>query len=358
MITIGAGIDTRLGALEHYEEGMLRKPASLERPVPAHQEAGLLIARIARWMIRGYQRANATDLASAVAFQALVAVVPMFLLLISVAGLFLRDGEVLQQAILTISAILPSDASNDAFTAAFQARRNSGLFGAISLLAFAWVGTGFVSAMARSMNRIYGVPNAGYVKEKQRGFIVILLFALFFLIATTASIVTTLFVNNTDSLPLFLQQWRLTGGQEQLIGYVIAAVAAFALFMTVYRLVPNARQRMLDVWPGALVSAVLFFAVTQVFPIYLRTVGSSNRFGVALGLVSLMVGAFYAIAHVILFGAYINATWQRHREERARGKKRTPPRPPEVGHRPHGHGPAAAPDAQALRADVLDQPLR
>ena len=108
MITIGAGIDTRLGALEHYEEGMLHPPASLARAVPPHREAGRLLARMLRWMIRGYQRTNATDLASAIAFQALVAVVPMFLLLISIGGLFLQDDRVLQQAILTIAWILPS----------------------------------------------------------------------------------------------------------------------------------------------------------------------------------------------------------------------------------------------------------
>jgi membrane protein len=355
MITIGAGIDTRLGALEHYEEGMLRPPASLAT-AGRTRRTQRLVGRVFRWMIRGYQSANATDLASAVAFQALVSVVPMFLLLISVAGLFLQDSRVLQQAILVIARVLPSEASQDAFTVAFEARRNSGLFGALSLLGFAWVGTGFVSAMARSMNRIYRVPNAGYLKEKQRGFIVILLFALFFMIATSASVVTTLFVGNTDNLPLVLRQWRLTEGQIQVIAYLVSAVAAYLLFFTIYRLVPNAGQRMMDVWPGALMSAVLFLLVTQVFPIYLRLLGGGNVYGVALGLLSLMVAAFYLIAHVILFGAYVNATWQRHRRERLRRKQR---RKRERTGKGPPHGPAAPPpiDVQAQRAGMMDPTL-
>jgi membrane protein len=267
----------------------------------------------------------------------------------------MQDERVLRQAILAIAWILPSSASGDAFTAAFEARRNSGLFGALSVLVFAWVGTGFVSAMARSMNRIYGVPNAGYIKEKQRGFIVMLLFALFFMIATSASIVTTLFVGNTESLPLFFQQWRLTEGQWQLVAYAISVVAAFMLFMTIYRLVPNARQRILDVWPGSLLSALLFLLVTQTFPIYFRLVGGSNQYGVALGLVTLMVASFYAIAHVILFGAYVNATWQGYREERARSRKRH--RRERDDGQPR-HGPPLPPDARALQAGVIDQPLR
>lgn len=360
MMLIGAGIETRLGAHEHDEGCMLRPPASLEQATSTRDEAQLWLTRIVKWMVRGYQQANATDLASAVAFQALVAVVPMFLLLISVAGLFLQDSRVLQQAILTIAWILPGgDASQDAFTAAFEARRNSGLYGALGLLGFAWVGTGFVSAMARSMNRIYGVPNAGYIKEKQRGFIVILLFAVFFMIASSATIVTTFFVGNESNLPYFLRQWTLVSGRSQMIGYAISAVSAYLLFFTIYRLVPNAKQRMMDVWPGATVSALLFMLVSLTFPVYLRMIGGSNRFGLALGLLSLMVASFYALAHVILFGTYINATWLRQRRERQRRKKQEPRKDRhDGGLGPHRPGPPVPPDVRALQAGVMDQPLR
>ncbi|HEV2128434.1 MAG TPA: YihY/virulence factor BrkB family protein [Thermomicrobiales bacterium] len=356
MITVGSATEARLGALEHEVEGMIRPPDHFFDPEDTEDvsDLRLVMQRLVRWMIEGYQRANATDLASAVAFQALVAVVPMFLLLISVAGLFLQDGRVLQQAILTIAWVLPSSASNDAFTAAFEARRNSGLFGALSLLGFAWVGTGFVSAMARSMNRIYGVPNAGYLKEKQRGFIVILLFALFFLISVAASVVPTFFVANAGDLPVVFRRWVLASGQGQLLSYALAVVAAYGLFVTIFRLVPNAKQRMPDVWPGAVISSLLFLLVTQAFPIYLRMVGGANRYGLVLGLISLMVIAFYALAHVILFGTYVNATWQRHRDAMRRQKRRDPrrdttPRPP---------GPAAAQDPQAVRADTMEHVIR
>ncbi len=360
MILIGAGIETRLGAHEHDIDAMLRPPASLSQPTSTRDEAQRLVTRLVRWMIRGYQQANATDLASAVAFQALVAVVPMFLLLISVAGLFLQDSRVLKQAILTIAWILPGGgASQDAFTAAFEARRNSGLYGALGLLGFAWVGTGFVSAMARSMNRIYGVPNAGYIKEKQRGFIVILLFAVFFMIASAATIVTTFFVGNESNLPLFLQRWTLVSGRSQVIGYAISAAAAYLLFFTIFRLVPNAKQRMMDVWPGAVVSALLFLLVTLSFPVYLRIIGGSNRYGLALGLLSLMVASFYALAHVILFGTYINATWQKRRRERQRRRKRMPPKDRDDGGRgSRRHGPPVPPDVRALQAGVMDQAIR
>lgn len=356
MITLDAATNNRLGT---SEEGVVVSRRRVIETSSTTSGARAALARIPRWMVRGYQRVNATDLASAVAFQALVAVIPMFLLLISIAGLFLRDSSVLQQAILTIAWILPSDASREAFTALFEARQNSGLFGALSLLGFAWVGTGFVSSMARSMNRIYGVPNAGFLKEKQRGFIVILLFAMFFMISSSASIITTFFVGNRDQLPTFFQQWRLASGQAQTLVYAVGFGAAFGLFMTIYRLVPNAGQRLKDVWPGAVISSVLFTMVTLVFPTYLRLLGGANRFGDALALVTLMVAAFYAVAHVILFGCYVNATWYEHHRQESRRKHRERQRAVIVTeYTDTRRGASAGRDPITWRTETIDQTLR
>jgi uncharacterized BrkB/YihY/UPF0761 family membrane protein len=49
--------------------------------------------------------------------------------------------------------------------------------------------------------------------------------------------------------------------------------------------------------------------------------GGANRYGVVLGLVSLLVAWFLVLAHVMLFGTYVNATWQRHRRRRLRQRR-------------------------------------
>lgn len=272
------------------------------------------------WMIRGYQQANAGDLAAALAFNALVALVPTMFLLISIAGLFLKVNQVLVVTMYSSFWGLPSGAAQDALETALTARNNSGWFGAISLIGFAWVGTGFVSCLARSMNRIYGVRNAGFVKEKQRGFFIILVFAFFFLISLTASIGTGLFVNQSD-LPYYFEQWALRALQYQVAGYLLALLSALALFLILDRTVPNAGQHLADVWPGALLAAALFVLMAQAFPIYIRMIGGANRYGVVLGLVSLLVAWFLVLAHVMLFSTYVNATWQRHRRRRLRQRR-------------------------------------
>jgi uncharacterized BrkB/YihY/UPF0761 family membrane protein len=69
------------------------------------------------------------------------------------------------------------------------------------------------------------------------------------------------------------------------------------------------------------VAATLFSVLVQVFPIYIDLVGGVNRYGPLLGLLSLIVVALYLLAHTILFGSYINATWQRRRQRILRQKR-------------------------------------
>ena len=272
------------------------------------------------WMVGGYQRSNAGDLASAVAFNALVAFVPTFLLCFAVAGLILRSDEVLNTALYASVWGLPSGASSDAFEAVLAARRNSSWLGALSLAGFAWTGAGFVSSLGRAMNRVYGVPGCGYMCERRRGFFVIFAFAALFVLALLASIVPTLFVK--QDLPFYFEDWALAAGRTQILGYLLAFLATIALFGMLYRVVPNAGQRLPDVWPGTLTAAVLFVGMAQVFPIYLRLIGGANRYGAVFGLVSLLVAWFYLLSHGLLFGTYVNATYQRWRRVRAVAKGR------------------------------------
>lgn len=265
-------------------------------------------------MVHGYQRVNAGDLAAAVAFHALVALIPTFLLCLAVAGLFLHLDQVLITAIYASLWGLPPEASSDALTAALAARRSSSWLGALSLVGFAWAGTGFVGCLARGMNRIFGVPGCGYMCEKRRGFFVILAFAALFLLALLSSTIPTLFVK--QELPAYFQTWTLAAGWYQVLGYLVALGATGALFGMLYRVVPNAGQRVRDVWPGTMTAAVLFVVMAQIFPLYLRALGGANRYGAVFGLISLLVAWFYVLAHVLLFGTYVNVTHQRRRRAR------------------------------------------
>ena len=278
------------------------------------------ILRFPRWLFQGFSRNNAGDLAAAIAYHMLIAMVPIFLLLIGVAGLFLSSQSVIDQAERAITTVFTESTNAlEAFRGAVESRQNSGILTLASFVAFSWAGTGLISSMSRGMNRIYNVRNATFVKEKQRGFTVIMLFLLFFTLAVLASVFPTAVL--LLDLPEVLDSIFLTTRFSRFLAYATAFAFTLALFFVIYRIVPNARQTTADVWPGTLIAAALFSVMVQIFPIYIGLVGGVNRYGPLLGLVSLIVVALYFLAHTILFGTYINATWQRRRQRILRAKR-------------------------------------
>jgi membrane protein len=143
--------------------------------------------------------------------------------------------------------------------------------------------------------------------------------------ALLSSTVPTFFVGR--DLPVYFQTWALAAGRYQLLSYLLAYVATIALFSMLYRVIPNAGQRLGDIWPGTLTAATLFLVMAQAFPLYLGALGGANRFGAVFGLISLLVAWFYVLAHVLLFGAHVNATHQRRRAFRRSRAALLAPRP-------------------------------
>lgn len=293
------------------------RPARRHRRVFRHARRG--VGALPKWLIRGYTEANAGDLAAAIAFNALIAMVPTALLLVSLAGILLQNDEVLKTAILASVWALPTKEAKDALDTVLHAKRNSGIFGLLSLVGFTWIGANFMAALGRGMNRIYGVRNRRFVHERMRGVTVIVVFSVLLAVSAFAAALPTLFVNQDVSS--YFEQWIITSGSVQMVSYGLALAAALLLFTTLYRVVPNAGQRVLDVWPGAVVAALLFVLLVQVFPLYIRFVGRRNIYGGTLLFATLLVTWFYIMAHVLLFGTYVNVTWQHYR--RCQGKDRS-----------------------------------
>src|SRR5690242_13630897 len=83
----------------------------------------------ATWLVGGYRAADAGDLATVVAFNGLVALVPTTLLLVSVAGLLLRQDRVLTTASEASLWALPRNDARDALGVLLAARRHSARLG-------------------------------------------------------------------------------------------------------------------------------------------------------------------------------------------------------------------------------------
>lgn len=263
-------------------------------------------------MITGFRRTRANDLAAAVAYYALLAVVPTILALVSILGLVLRTEEGYRNAVDAVLWLVPSGLATDSVQALPQVRDRSGAFGVVSLIGFLWIGSTFFAALGRAMNQVYQVPDRSPLDQRIRGVLSILVFFVLFSVSVMAAIVPTVVLGiDENELPLSLERWPIFTGLYQVVSYLVAIVVAIGLFGVIFLIVPNAGQRLEDVIPGALVIALAFVILAQAFPVYLRIVNGWNLIGGTAGLLSLVLIWFYVLSHLFLFGAYINATWQR-----------------------------------------------
>jgi membrane protein len=295
------------------EPAQLEQPGSFDRGWIWIQESSPWL--LGRWAVRGFRESEAGHLAAIIAFNGIVALVPTTLLLATALGLLIRQEEALVAISRAAYWALPAHDAREALDAALQARRYTGWLGIISLAAFLWIGTNFVTALSHCFNRVYNAADLDFVCTRRRGFIVIVIFSMLFTIASLAATIPTLFIGR--HLNPYFRTWFLAGTSGKIAGYLLSLVAATLLFLILYRVVPTAGQRWRDVWIGSIVAASLFVLLGQVFPLYLRFAGGTNRFGAALGLVWLLLTWFAVLAHVLLFGCYINATHQKRRWRRA-----------------------------------------
>lgn len=273
--------------------------------------------QIALWMIDGYRRVNAGDLAAALAFNAMMAIVPTILLMITIAGVLLQSDELYRKAVLTTLWLLPAGLSGESVETLLSARGRSGIFGLASFVGFVWVGSTFFACLGRTMNAIYGVADPPPVQQRLRGFLVVVAFAVLFLVAVIAAALPSVFLGVSENdLPFSLQRSVLVNGAYQVLSYVVAVLTATLLFGMLFRVVPNARQRVDDVLPGTLVTSTLFVVLVQVFPLYFRITRDLNGAGSIFALLPLLLAWFYLLAHFMLFGAFVNASYQNFRRQR------------------------------------------
>ena len=105
--------------------------------------------------------------------------------------------------------------------------------------------------------------------------LMIVVFVVLVLISIAASSLATFLVGfSTDRLPIAIPQ---VGWLQIAIGWAISFASALLLFLAFYWVVPNAKLRLKDIWPGALLGAVLFLLIVQLFPLYLRFFGARRE---------------------------------------------------------------------------------
>jgi membrane protein len=290
----------------------------------ADRQFGSAVRRIGqifviRLMIRTVKETSDDDvshMAAGVAYYALFSLFPLLLGLIAILSFFLESKEIQTQVIELTGGFLPgSDLFvQDNLDAALGLRGALGLFSVIGML---WSGSAIFGALNRSINRAWDIhTDRPIYKGKPRQLLMALgvglLFALSFSSATVVRTAESLSQYDVPILGFLVQQI----GQILLQGF--SFILVLAIFLLIYKFMPNTKTYWKYIWPGAVLGAVLFELAKNLFILYLERSTYQNIYGSITPVIVLLLWA-YVSSLIVLAGAELSSEYGRMRNNVGRG---------------------------------------
>ena len=260
--------------------------------------------RVMLLAIRNYVMHQSANQAGSLAFSSVLAMFPLLILLSASAGFVGQPGAAaaLADRVMEYAPQAVRDAMQPVIKQVL-AQRSQALL-AIGVLATVWTASSGMQAIRSALNRAYGIER-GLPFWKAR--IKVTLFTV---------IVGTGVLAAFSSVVIMPYVWQLLEanagvGQDTLwlhnsVRYGSAFLVLMVLYALLYGWLPDIRQRLYTVMPGALVGAALWVAAAATLSYTLRTVGKlALLYGSFAGVVATLV-FLYISATTLIFGAEIN----------------------------------------------------
>jgi membrane protein len=247
---------------------------------------------------------NITGLASMIAYNMLLGVIPIALLGLFVAGQVLSSHAVQASVLADLQEVFPGTAEHTLDSLLDEVRTSTTSTGVLALIASLWLGSSFWGSLDTAFSRIYGGPSRSWLRQKR--------FALSMLIVVLLFMVATVAVPTAQSiLRAGVAALPFDFAHVAVLVYVgslaLSLGILFGCLVVIYSRVPHRRLAWHAVWPGALGATVAIGIVDYAFPAYLSNISTIAQFGTTIVFVLIMLGWFYVLALIILGGAIVNA---------------------------------------------------
>jgi membrane protein len=247
--------------------------------------------------------------AASIAYWALLSLFPFLLLVLSIVGALVADNSDRTALVTFVRNYLPARVGF--ITGQIDAFRETRVqIGVVGLFGLLWASLGFFNTVTTAVNYAWGV-------ETPRSFLRHRLFA--FLMLLTAGALFLVAVVLTSAAPILGASWfaqlllrfpglsRLQGIGARLVSMLLLIV----VLGFVYYFVPNVKVRFRSVWPGAVLTGVVWRLVFAAFSWYLGDVSRLNRIHGSLATVVVFLLWIYVSANVMLYGVQFTAAFHR-----------------------------------------------
>jgi membrane protein len=258
---------------------------------------------------------NVDDVAAMMAFYAVLALFPMLVFVVTFAVLAL-PVEAITQAVAMAAPAMPDSVFQmvgDQVTRMHESVASTGLLigGAVFAL---WGASRGLSALIIALDRMLELEETrGWFKRQLIAIAVTLAVAVL-----TVAAMALMFVGPIVG-HWVMDRWGYgeTFDLVWTIGrWVAAGVLALALFVILFKFLPNWRATVRDVLPGAVVAVVLWLGVSRVFGFYVDLAGGYDRtYGALAGVIVFLLWLWLSNM-ALLVGAEVNQVLLEDRKAR------------------------------------------
>jgi membrane protein len=250
---------------------------------------------------------DVAHMAAGVAYYAFLSIFPLLLGLIAVFGFFLPSAN-LQNTLLNYAGDNIPGATNilkENITNIIELR---GAMGVVSIIVFFWGASAMLRAVSRAINHAWGIKRyRSFFIRKASELGMVFGIGILFLLSLGASALISLLrgVLNLPAADLII----MNAGSR-----ILAFLLIIVVFLLLYKFIPNARTHWRDIWPGAILAAVLFEIARSLFVFYLENFANYQLlYGSIASIIVLLVWIYYS-AFIMILGAEFNCQYGRIRQ--------------------------------------------
>jgi membrane protein len=249
---------------------------------------------------------DAGQRAAGVAYYAIISIFPLLLGLIAVFGFFLPSIN-LQNALLNFVGNNIPGATNILKENIDGIIRLRGVMSVLSIVILFWGASALFGSISLAINRAWSINKQRhlFIRKASEIGMVFGTGILFLLSLGTSTFIS--FLGNALNLSGLIAVVVSLGAK------LLAFLLMLAIFLLLYKFVPNTKTRWRDIWPGALLAAVFFEIARALFIFYLEHFANYQAiYGTISSFVILLVWIYYS-AFILILGAEFTFQYSRMR---------------------------------------------
>ena len=256
---------------------------------------------------------NAARLAAALAYYTIFSIAPLLVIVVAMAGLFYGREAAQGQLTHELGRYVTDPAAVDLIQTVIKNARFPETSAMATLVSFGlllWGAAGVFGELRNALNNIWDVPPR--TTFGIRNFLVDRLLPLVMVVISGFLLVASLLVSAalgaaTNLLDVYLPGTAANSGA---INFWFLFVVTFLVFALLYKYVPEVPIYWVDVWPGALATALLFSLGRLLIGWYLAHTSVATAYGAAGSIVLVLLYTYYS-AQVFYLGAEFTQVYGR-----------------------------------------------